>query len=61
MLLLGAQAPATLCLCRKPISRWCPSRIVATMADTFALLRAERGGLKRAPNFIFGPLRTGGV
>ena len=37
------------------------SRIVATMEDAFALLRAERGRLPRAVNFISGPSRTGDI
>jgi hypothetical protein len=37
------------------------SRIVATMEDAFALLRAERGELPRAVNFISGPSRTGDI
>ena len=36
-------------------------RIVATMEDAFALLRAEHGKLPRAVNFISGPSRTGDI
>ena len=37
------------------------SRIVAYMEDAFALVRAERGELPRATNFISGPSRTGDI
>jgi L-lactate dehydrogenase complex protein LldG len=41
------------------------SRIVATMEDAFALLRAERGGVEammpRAINMVSGPSRTGDI
>ena len=37
------------------------ARIVATMEDAFALLRAEHGDLPRAVNFISGPSRTGDI
>lgn len=37
------------------------SRIVAGMEDAFALVRAERGELPRAANFISGPSRTGDI
>jgi L-lactate dehydrogenase complex protein LldG len=37
------------------------SRIVATMEDAFALVRAEYGELPRATNFISGPSRTGDI
>lgn len=37
------------------------SRIVPTMEDAFALVRAERGELPRAANFISGPSRTGDI
>jgi L-lactate dehydrogenase complex protein LldG len=41
------------------------SRIVATMEDAFALLRAERGGVQnmmpRAINMVSGPSRTGDI
>lgn len=36
-------------------------RIVAGMEDAFALVRAERGALPRALNFISGPSRTGDI
>jgi L-lactate dehydrogenase complex protein LldG len=37
------------------------SRIVATMEDAFALLRAERGALPRATFFVSGPSRTADI
>ena len=41
------------------------SRIVATMEDAFALMRAERGGVEsmmpRALNMVSGPSRTGDI
>lgn len=37
------------------------SRIVAGHEEAFALLRAERGQLPRAINFISGPSRTGDI
>lgn len=37
------------------------SRIVAYMEHAFALVRAERGALPRATNFISGPSRTGDI
>lgn len=37
------------------------SRIVAGHEDAFALIRAERGELPRAVNFVSGPSRTGDI
>jgi L-lactate dehydrogenase complex protein LldG len=37
------------------------SRIVSTMEEAFDLIRAERGQLPRATNFISGPSRTGDI
>ncbi|MDR5814048.1 lactate utilization protein C [Caballeronia sp. LZ033] len=37
------------------------SRIVAAHEDAFALIRAERGELPRAVNFVSGPSRTGDI
>jgi L-lactate dehydrogenase complex protein LldG len=37
------------------------SRIVAGHEDAFRLIRAERGELPRAVNFISGPSRTGDI
>ena len=62
MLLSGPQTPATVSLLPEThIALVEASRIVATMEDAFALLRAERGSLPRAVNFISGPSRTGDI
>lgn len=62
MLLSGPQTPATVSLLPEThIALVAVSRIVATMEDAFALLRAERGSLPRAVNFISGPSRTGDI
>lgn len=62
MLLSGPQTPATVSLLPETHIALVPaSRIVATMEDAFALLRAERGSLPRAVNFISGPSRTGDI
>ncbi|MBS1161986.1 MAG: lactate utilization protein [Proteobacteria bacterium] len=62
MLLSGAETPATVSLLPETHIALVPrARIVATMEDAFALLRAERGGLPRAINFISGPSRTGDI
>jgi L-lactate dehydrogenase complex protein LldG len=37
------------------------SRVVLGLEDAFALIRAERGTLPRAVNFISGPSRTGDI
>jgi L-lactate dehydrogenase complex protein LldG len=37
------------------------ARIVKSMEDAFALIRAEKGELPRAVNFISGPSRTGDI
>ena len=37
------------------------SRIVSTMEDAWALIRAEHGSLPRAVNFISGPSRTADI
>ncbi|MCG1046521.1 MULTISPECIES: LutC/YkgG family protein [Mycetohabitans] len=37
------------------------SRVVGGLEDAFALMRAERGELPRAVNFISGPSRTGDI
>jgi L-lactate dehydrogenase complex protein LldG len=52
--------------CPKRTSRIVPaSRIVATMENAFALMRAERGGvaamMPRAINMVSGPSRTGDI
>lgn len=62
MLLSGPDSPATVSLLPETHIAIVPvSRIVASMEDAFALLRAERGGLPRAVNFISGPSRTGDI
>lgn len=62
MLLSGEATPATVSLLPETHIALVPeSRIVATMEDAFALLRAERPGMPRAINFISGPSRTGDI
>lgn len=62
MLLSGPDSPATVSLLPEThIALVDTARIVATMEDAFALLRAERGEIPRAINFISGPSRTGDI
>jgi len=62
LLLSGPDSPATVSLLPEThIALVAVDRIVASMEDAFALLRAERGGLPRAVNFISGPSRTGDI
>jgi L-lactate dehydrogenase complex protein LldG len=62
MLLSGPRSPATVSLLPEThIALVDASRIVTTMEDAFALLRAERGAVPRAINFISGPSRTGDI
>ncbi|AXS79122.1 lactate utilization protein C [Dechloromonas sp. HYN0024] len=62
MLLSGPDSPATVSLLPEThIALVAVSRIVATMEDAYALLKAERGTLPRAVNFISGPSRTGDI
>ncbi|MBP5988220.1 MAG: lactate utilization protein C [Azonexus sp.] len=62
LLLSGPQTPATVSLLPETHIALVPvARIVATMEDAFALLRAECGDLPRAVNFISGPSRTGDI
>ncbi len=62
LLLSGADTPATVSLLPEThIALVDTQRIVATMEDAFALLRAERGEIPRAINFISGPSRTGDI
>ncbi|HZX32755.1 MAG TPA: lactate utilization protein C [Rhodocyclaceae bacterium] len=62
MLLSGPDTPATVSLLPEIHIAIVPvARIVATMEDAFALLRAEKGELPRAVNFISGPSRTGDI
>jgi L-lactate dehydrogenase complex protein LldG len=63
MLLSGKETPASVSLLPETHVAVVPAeRIVATMEDAFALLRAERPGLlPRSINFISGPSRTGDI
>ena len=62
MLLSGPKTPASLSLLPEIHIALVPAaRIVATMEDAFALLRAECGSLPRAINFVSGPSRTGDI
>lgn len=62
MLLSGPDTPATVSLLPEIHIAVVPvARIVATMEDAFALLRAEKGELPRAVNFVSGPSRTGDI
>lgn len=62
MLLSGPKTPATVSLLPETHVALVPlSRIVPTMEDAFALLRAEHGDLPRAVNFVSGPSRTGDI
>lgn len=62
MLLSGPATPATVSLLPEThVALVAESRIVATMEDAFALMRAEHDGIPRAINFISGPSRTGDI
>jgi len=62
MLLSGPKTPGSVSLLPETHIAIVPvGRIVATMEDSFALLRAEHGNLPRAVNFISGPSRTGDI
>ena len=62
LLLSGTDTPATVSLLPEThVALVDTARIVATMEDAFALLRAERGEVPRAINFISGPSRTGDI
>jgi len=62
MLLSGPETPATISLLPETHIALVPvSRIVGTMEEAFALLRAKRGALPRAVNFVSGPSRTGDI
>ena len=62
MLLSAAPTPASVSLLPETHIAIVPvARIVATMEDAFALLRAEHDGMPRAVNFISGPSRTGDI
>ena len=62
MLLSGATTPATVSLLPEThIAVIGAERIVATMEQAWDRLRAERGALPRAVNFISGPSRTADI
>ncbi|WP_244815546.1 lactate utilization protein C [Caballeronia sp. Lep1P3] len=62
VLLSGADTPASGALLPQTHIAIVPaSRIVAAHEDAFALMRAERGELPRAVNFVSGPSRTGDI
>ncbi|MBS4019506.1 MAG: lactate utilization protein [Dechloromonas sp.] len=62
MLLSGPATPASVSLLPETHIALVPAaRVVATMEDAFALLKAERGALPRAVNFVSGPSRTGDI
>jgi L-lactate dehydrogenase complex protein LldG len=62
MLLSGAATPATVSLLPETHIALVPAaRIVPGMEEAWHLLRAERGELPRAVNFISGPSRTGDI
>lgn len=62
VLLSGPTSPATVSLLPEThVALVDTARIVATMEDAFALLRAERGEVPRAINFVSGPSRTGDI
>ena len=62
LLLSGGQTPASVSLLPEThIALVDVRRIVGTMEEAFALLRAEHGQLPRALNFISGPSRTGDI
>lgn len=62
LLCSGTETPATVSLLPEThIALVRVSRIVGTMEDAFARLRAETGDWPRALNFISGPSRTGDI
>ncbi|SAL65657.1 membrane protein [Caballeronia cordobensis] len=62
VLLSGPDTPASGALLPQTHIAIVPaSRIVAAHEDAFALMRAERGELPRAVNFVSGPSRTGDI
>ncbi len=62
MLLSGPETPATVSLLPEThIAILNSTRIVATMEDAWERLRAERGALPRAVNFVSGPSRTADI
>jgi len=62
LLLSGARTPASTSLVPETHIAIVPiGRIVKSMEDAWALLRAERGQLPRATNFVSGPSRTADI
>ena len=62
LLCSGAETPATVSLLPETHIALVPvARLVATMEDAFAMVRAELGDMPRALNFISGPSRTGDI
>jgi L-lactate dehydrogenase complex protein LldG len=62
MLLSGSDTPATVSLLPQThIAVVRADCLVATMEDGFSRLRAERGAIPRAVNFVSGPSRTADV
>jgi L-lactate dehydrogenase complex protein LldG len=62
MLLSGPRTPATVSLFPETHIAVLPvSRLVKGMEEAWALLRAERGQLPRAVNFVSGPSCTGDI
>lgn len=62
LLLSGAATPASTSLLPETHIAILPTaRIVKSMEDAWALLRAERGQLPRATNFVSGPSRTADI
>ena len=58
----GPQTPASVHLLPETHVALVPrSRILPTLEDAFALLRAEHGGVPRALNIVSGPSRTGDI
>ncbi|MBI4983893.1 MAG: lactate utilization protein C [Rhodocyclales bacterium] len=62
VLLSGPETPASVSLLPEThIAVVAASRIVPGMEEAWALIRAERGQLPRAVNFVSGPSRTGDI
>jgi L-lactate utilization protein LutC len=62
MLLSGVDTPATVSLLPEThIAIVHAEQLVATMEDGWARMRAERGAIPRAVNFVSGPSRTADV
>lgn len=62
VLLSGAEAPASVSLVPEThVAILACARIVDSMEDAWALVRAEHGELPRATNFVSGPSRTADI